>query len=266
MTSDGTPPPADAAELSLAERLLAARERKGVDLHRAERDTKIRARHLEALERGDYLALPGGVYTRGFLRSYAAYLGLDPDDLLGQWRRERDDVRAFQASAVPRPIAIPRPIPRPIAIPRRRLTFSHGGLRSAVLAAVVAVFAVYLGVQLLRFARPPTLTVTAPPVAIVSVEDGTTSYVLRGTSVAGATISVAAPGREQPYRVSAAADGTWAAEVDLRRGPNQFDVSASDPRTGKTGDNSARIFIRVPLPVFDSPAPPSDQPRQTNGS
>ena len=39
---------------SLPERLKSARERKGVDLYRAERDTKIRARYLAALEVGDY--------------------------------------------------------------------------------------------------------------------------------------------------------------------------------------------------------------------
>ena len=44
---------------NLPERLLTARERKGVDLYRAERDTKIRARYLAALERGDYKELPG---------------------------------------------------------------------------------------------------------------------------------------------------------------------------------------------------------------
>ena len=44
---------------TLPERLYAARERKGVDLYRAERDTKIRARYLGALERGDYKELPG---------------------------------------------------------------------------------------------------------------------------------------------------------------------------------------------------------------
>jgi hypothetical protein len=64
---------------SLPERLYAAREHKGVDLYRAERDTKIRARYLGALERGDYKELPGAVYTKGFLRNYALYLGLDPD-------------------------------------------------------------------------------------------------------------------------------------------------------------------------------------------
>ena len=58
-----------------------------MDLYRAERDTKIRARYLGALERGDYKELPGAVYTKGFLRNYALYLGLDPDDVLLQWRK-----------------------------------------------------------------------------------------------------------------------------------------------------------------------------------
>ena len=75
----------------LGERLLAARERKGVDLYRAERDTKIRARYLGALERGEYRELPGSVYTKGFLRNYALYLGLDPDEILLQWRREKGE-------------------------------------------------------------------------------------------------------------------------------------------------------------------------------
>src|SRR5215210_6299561 len=95
---------------SLPDRLAAAREHKGVDLVRAERDTKIRVRYLSALERGDYRDLPGAVYTKGFLRNYAIYLGLDPEDVLRQWRRERGD----QAS--PAPLVVP---PRPIAEPTR---------------------------------------------------------------------------------------------------------------------------------------------------
>src|SRR6478752_5164346 len=94
----------------LGERLLAARERKGVDLYRAERDTKIRARYLGALERGEYRELPGSVYTKGFLRNYALYLGLDPEDVIRQWKRERGDatIPAEPVLAVPRPIESPR--------------------------------------------------------------------------------------------------------------------------------------------------------------
>src|SRR5512132_4575115 len=90
----GAAAPGDPIEAgpALPERLAAARERKGVDLSRAERDTKIRARYLSALERGDYRQLPGAVYTKGFLRNYALYLGLEPEEILNQWRRERGDM------------------------------------------------------------------------------------------------------------------------------------------------------------------------------
>ncbi len=105
---------------TLPERLYAARERKGVDLYRAERDTKIRARYLGALERGDYKELPGAVYTKGFLRNYALYLGLDPDEVLVQWRRERGDGKeAPPAIVVPKPIAAPATGPDVLAEPDR---------------------------------------------------------------------------------------------------------------------------------------------------
>src|SRR3954467_3662116 len=96
---DAVPPP------SLGETLQAAREQKGVDLHRAERDTKIRAKHLAALETGDYSDLPGPVYTRGFLKNYAAYLGLDADELVMEWRLEEEDAGppGPQLNALPPP-------------------------------------------------------------------------------------------------------------------------------------------------------------------
>ena len=100
---------------SLPERLYAARERKGVDLYRAERDTKIRARYLGALERGDYKELPGAVYTKGFLRNYALYLGLDPEEVLPS---------GGASAATARSSAPAIAVPRPIAAPRQGLTFS----------------------------------------------------------------------------------------------------------------------------------------------
>ena len=98
---------------SLPERLAAARERKGVDLYRAERDTKIRARYLAALEAGDYGELPGAVYTKGFLRNYALYLGLDPEDVIRQWRRERGDATRPGRARPRGPEAARRPAPGP---------------------------------------------------------------------------------------------------------------------------------------------------------
>ncbi len=239
---------------TLPERLLDARERKGVDLYRAERDTKIRARYLAALEQGEYAELPGAVYTKGFLRNYALYLGLDPEDVIRQWKRERGD-----ATIPAEPVLA---VPQPLEAPRQGLTFSPAVVVAALLTVLIAVFAVFMGVQLIRFAKPPTLAVTDPTTAVIDVAEDATSYTLRGTSIPNATITVAAAGKEQPYRVSADSAGNWSVDVELRRGRNQFDINALDPETGKNADTPARIFITVPFNVAEAPTLDVDSPAE----
>src|SRR5579872_3910737 len=57
--------------------LKEARLRKGLDLASAAEATKIRSRHLQALEDEQFDVLPGQTYVRGFLKTYADFLGLD---------------------------------------------------------------------------------------------------------------------------------------------------------------------------------------------
>ena len=64
----------------LGEWLRQRREELGIDLDRAEAETRIRARFLQALESEDFEDLPGPVVGRGFLRNYATYLNLDPQE------------------------------------------------------------------------------------------------------------------------------------------------------------------------------------------
>jgi cytoskeletal protein RodZ len=239
---------------TLPERLLAARERKGVDLYRAERDTKIRSRYLAALEHGEYGELPGSVYTKGFLRNYALYLGLDPEDVIRQWKRERGDA---QVSAEP-----VLAVPKPLAAPRQGLTFSPVIVVAALLTVVIAAFAVYMGVQLVRFAKPPTLAVTNPAQAVLEVSEDTATFTFRGTTIPGATVSIKDAAREQPYRVTADDDGRWVEEVELRRGRNQFDIAALDPETGKSSENTERVFITVPFLVIEAPTLTIESPAE----
>ena len=68
--------------------LRAARERRGVSLKSAAADLKISADYLAALERSEHAALPALAYTIGFVRSYAAYVDLDPGELARRFREE----------------------------------------------------------------------------------------------------------------------------------------------------------------------------------
>ena len=67
---------------TLGETLRQARLDKSMSLADAARDTRIRRSYLEALEAEDVASLPPPVYTRGFVRTYAEYLGLNPQAMV----------------------------------------------------------------------------------------------------------------------------------------------------------------------------------------
>lgn len=67
--------------------LREARNRRKVELSEIEAATKIRFRYLRAIEDEEWDVLPGGAYTRGFIRTYASFLGLDGDRLVSDYRQ-----------------------------------------------------------------------------------------------------------------------------------------------------------------------------------
>ena len=83
-------------------RLREARERKGVSLREIANATKISVRALEALEKNDISHLPGGIFSRSFVRAYAAEAGLDPDATVDDFVRQfpHDSVIAGHAPSV----------------------------------------------------------------------------------------------------------------------------------------------------------------------
>ncbi len=226
----------------LADRLVAAREAKGVDLLRAERETKIRRQYLAAMEQGAWSELPAPVYARGFVRNYAVYLGMDPDEALAAWSRERGEIPVEPAIVVP----------RPIEAPRRGLVIGPGIIVAALVTVGALAIVAYIGFQLLRFSEPPTIAVTDPVAAVTEVAEDATTYTLRGTTIARGEVTVRAPGRAD-IRVIAASDGTWRTVVDLRRGENRFAVSAMDPSTGKESEAPVEIVITVPVAQVAAP-------------
>ena len=65
--------------------LREARERRGLSLRQIANSTKIPMSALEALERNDLSRLPGGIFSRAFVRAYAVEVGLDPDATLQEF-------------------------------------------------------------------------------------------------------------------------------------------------------------------------------------
>lgn len=117
--------------------LRAERERQAKSLDEVYRTTRITTRYLADLENGAFEEIPGEVYLKGFLRRYAQYLGLDPEEIVGQYAARK----AAQSQA-----ATPEPRPkRAAAKPRPHAGRPSGAGRVVVAVAAIALAAVATG-------------------------------------------------------------------------------------------------------------------------
>ena len=71
---------------AFGENLRREREMRGVSLEEISGATKISLRFLDAIEREDFTKLPGGIFSRSFIRSYARYLGLDEERVVAEYQ------------------------------------------------------------------------------------------------------------------------------------------------------------------------------------
>ena len=82
---------AEASPEPFGKLLLDARAARGMTLAEVSASTKIPVSKLQAIERDDIESLPGGIFTRGFVRSYAEAVGLDPQDTLAKFEARFPD-------------------------------------------------------------------------------------------------------------------------------------------------------------------------------
>jgi cytoskeleton protein RodZ len=82
--------PAASQNTGIGELLRGERERRGLSHSQISRRTRLRKTFIEALENEDWDRLPQPVFVKGFLRSYASVLGIDPERLLGLYSVEID--------------------------------------------------------------------------------------------------------------------------------------------------------------------------------
>jgi cytoskeleton protein RodZ len=152
-------------EAKIGEVLEKARKERGLTLEEVEHATKIRKRYLVGLEREDYRVLPDTVYARGFLKTYANYLGLDGEQLSREFKDRRKPRRERAISyGAPDQSEFDRPLINPggLDTPRGRRTVSRSTISTLLvallmLAAVVgALYYVGRGVQISGDTQAPS--------------------------------------------------------------------------------------------------------------
>lgn len=84
---------------SFGEELRREREIRGISLKEIADATKISKRFLEAIEKNEHKTLPAPVFTRGFIREYARYLGLNADDMVSRYNQAAAGDERIEKSA-----------------------------------------------------------------------------------------------------------------------------------------------------------------------
>ena len=219
--------------VELGAALRVEREKRGLDMEDAANKLKISARLLRALEEGDEQSLPPLAYTKGFIRSYASYVGLSAEEV-------SEALGALEAAAEP---AAPQNVyePEMVLTPRRNLKPILAGV--VMLGIVAAVFFAwqqgaldFLGRQTRRLAQP------APMQSAESVDPGN----LAGRSAPAAPAPVAAAAVKSAVPASAPAAQASAVAPAASQPASQA--------TGQPAGQSAQPAAGLP-PVRGTAAP-----------
>jgi cytoskeleton protein RodZ len=145
---------AQTAPGDVGRKLREARERRGLSLRQIASATKISMITLEALERNDVARLPGGIFSRAFVRSYALEVGLNPEETIQEFMGQfpQDSVTAGH------PTTMQIEDHEAVESDRRMATTF---LRLFVVSIPVAAIVVYFGTAGRRSVVPPAVSVQA---------------------------------------------------------------------------------------------------------
>jgi cytoskeletal protein RodZ len=115
--------------MDIGTHLREARQRQGVTLHQIAGSTKLSTATLQHIERNQFDRLPGGIFTKGYLRAYAAEVGVNPQEVVDEYLAQFPAVRATEELPIVRASAIESP--------------PNGGRLLSAVAAIALVLVIY---------------------------------------------------------------------------------------------------------------------------
>lgn len=192
--------------LTLGEKLREAREERGISLSEVAEQTRISSLYLESIEHDDYRNLPGGIFNKGFVKSFAKYVGLNEQEALADYTR----LIAGTDDAKPPELKLYKP---------EVLTDEYAGssMVPTVIAAVVVLAVMTGGILFLvnylrQPAAPPTANLTATNTNAANSNTAPTSTT-SSDAPAMASLKVEFKTTTEPVSLSATSDGKMSSNV-----------------------------------------------------
>lgn len=192
---------------TFGENLRREREMRAVTLEEIAESTKISTRLLKALESDQFSELPGGVFTRSFIRAYAQYLGLDEEHVLAEYKR---------AAGAPSDNDLTRLVPS-------KSVRSLAGPQARLLSWVVIAILLGSGYAVYRYAHR---TVEIKPAEIPS--SAATDTAASGSPDSSRPV----PGGAQPPAPAGANPSSPSGAGSAVRGATTPDATGSQPSSG----------------------------------
>ena len=130
--------------------LRQERERQNLTIEEIEQGTSIRASYIEAIEAGEYDTLPGAVYTKGFIKNYAKFLGMDADAAAKEFAKDLAELAGETTTEAPEETKEAQPVPEKKPKPKtesKPVGYSiqdkgQGSSSKLIVAAVVLIAAI----------------------------------------------------------------------------------------------------------------------------
>jgi cytoskeleton protein RodZ len=222
-------------EAGLGQTIRDARVRRGMTIERLSSITKISPTVLRAMEVEDFDRLPGRVFTRGFFRSYAREVGLDPEETVASYLAQIEAAHGQSSSDAAE------------ADGRAGVNAIEGEAVSSVeerssnlgQMILIAIIVATLGYRGLQNRAEPTVAASAPAVAVRDVPVGTAGVLDPAVSPAAELrLEIQAIG---PCWISAAADGAPVAARLMDAGDTQT-IAAHDDIRLRLGDPASVSF------------------------
>lgn len=197
--------------LTLGEKLKKLRSDKRIALNEVARITKIQLSYLEYLEEGAYDKMPADVYVKGFLRSYADFLGVDEKILLRIYEREKDIKNNLEEKDK-------KKLPKVEKIDISSFVFTPKRIIFSVVAIIVLIGLFFLYREIDSFANEPSLLILNP--SSDNVEILTNSIIVEGVTDKEAKLFI----NGQPILVND--EGKFRENLTLQNGLNAINIKA----------------------------------------
>ncbi len=207
---------------TVGEILLAKRNQLGLNLEEVEKETKIRQKYLEAIEKNNYAFFSESTTVKGFIRNYALTLGLSAENLLAIFRRDFAENEKGQI--------IPRGFNKEIE--EKSLHWTPKATFFLLISLLVLSFSFFFARQYLRFSSPPSLEISSPREGQVFPD----TVLVVGKTDKDATVKI------DGSLTTVSESGEFNEKIVFPRGENILTIEAAN-RQGKKRIENIKIII-----------------------